>query len=125
MGKKPLYVDPEPRTFPEWCKDLGLTCKGNCPLGNEKLTFYEFCFYPEVKLYKVSDGLLYGFWKNYEEFWVSRTVKDWLDDLDFELVNPTESELSDLNLFIDYDGFWDWSSGIVTDKYPPKSTPGF
>jgi hypothetical protein len=111
------YSEPEPRSSAQWSKDLGIECEGNCPDANIMLTYDEFCFLPEVRLKKVRDTELYGWWREYGDVWGEcRTVKEWLNDFNWELVEPTDSELRDLNLFIGHDEFWSWSSGKVTDK---------
>jgi len=33
-----------------------------------------------------------------------------------EIVDPTEEELNELNLYLGYDEFMDWSGGIFTGK---------
>lgn len=45
---------------------------------------------------------------------------EWLDNYGQELVEPTAKELSELNLYLDWDGFMDWSAGIITDKESNK-----
>ena len=111
------YDTPLPRLFSQWCDDLGLKCIGNYPENaNDLLTFDEFTFYQNVKFYKISETSLYGFWRVYGDFLGEcRTVKEWLNDLKMILVKPTEKELSELTLFLGYDEFRNWSSGIVAD----------
>ena len=111
------YPEPEPRSFAQWCDDLGISCDGTCPDAGTILTFDEFCFLPNVRLTKVKEAELYGFWRQYGDVWgESRTVQEWLHDFNWEIVDPTEEDLKDLNLFIGHDEFWDWSSGKVTDR---------
>ncbi|MCU7552845.1 hypothetical protein OCK74_27245 [Chitinophagaceae bacterium LB-8] len=111
------YSEPEPRSFVQWCIDLGVECEGKCPDASQKLTYDEFCFLPDVRLIKVRDTELYGWWRKHGDVWGEcRTVKEWLEDFNWELVDPTDSELKDVNLFIGHDEFWVWSSGKVTDK---------
>lgn len=117
------YPTPEPRLFSQWCKDLGLKCVGDCPEDEGPLTFDEFTLYPHVKLYKVTDTELYNFWRAYnkDKEWVEgRMVQEWLNDYNLELVEPTEKELSELNLYLDWDGFMNWSAGIITEKESNK-----
>jgi hypothetical protein len=81
------------------------------------LTFDEFCFLPNVRLTKVKETELYSFWRQHGDVWGEcRTVQEWLNDFNWEIVDPTEEDLKDLNLFIGHDEFWDWSSGKVTDR---------
>jgi hypothetical protein len=78
------------------------------------MTYLEFCFLPETSLSKVREGALYGFWRQYGDIYGEpRTVKEWLDDLGWQLVEPTEDDLKDLTLFLGYDEFWEWSSGKI------------
>lgn len=112
------YPDPEPRLFSEWCNDLGLKCVGDCPTDGERLTFDTFTLYPNVQFYKIADSELYNFWRRPGEEWPEgRTAQEWLNDYDLELVEPTEMELSELNLYLPtWDDFMNWSAGIVYDK---------
>jgi len=119
--KQRPYPTPEPRSFNDWRNDLGLKCDGNCPTDTRLLTFDEFHLVPNVVFYRVADTSLYGFWRKYGNVWTeNRTVKEWLDDYGQELVEPTDKELSELNLYLDWDGFMDWSAGIITDKESNK-----
>jgi hypothetical protein len=116
-ASKPPFEEPAPRLFSQWCEDFGLECRAGCPEEDKVLSYDEFCYSPEMKLYKVKEGHLYGFWKNYQMEWSEcRTVQEWLDEFDLELVDPTPEELNDLNLFLGYDPFHQWSSGIVTGR---------
>ena len=111
------YPEPEPRCFAQWCNDLGISCEGACPDNDTILTFDEFYSLADVRLTKVKDTELYGFWRQYGDVWgESRTVQEWLNDLNWEIVDPTEEELKDRNLILGHDEFRDWSSGKVTDK---------
>lgn len=98
--KRP-YDPPSPRAYKNWLDDLGLNCVGNCPLDDKVFNFDEFDSLPEIKLYKIKDTDLYGFWRQYGDVWgESRTVEEWLNDLELEIVDPTEEELRELNLFL-------------------------
>ena len=78
------------------------------------MTYLEFCYLPETTLRKVSEGASYGFWRQYgDTYGEARTVKEWLDDIGWHIVEPTEDDLKDLNLFLGYDEFWEWSSGKI------------
>jgi hypothetical protein len=108
----------EPRTFEQWCIDLGIECEGRYA-GNEVMSYDEFCCFPNVRLWKVQETELYGFWRDGKDVSQSdenRTVKEWLEDMNMEIVDPTQKELNELNLFLGWDEFMDWSSGIVADK---------
>lgn len=110
---------PEPRSFSKWCEDLGIECQGECPNDESKMTYDEFCILPNVRLRKVRETSLYGFWRKNIDVSTSgeyRTIKEWLEDIGAEIVDPTEKELSDLNLFLGWDEFMDWSSGIIYFK---------
>src|SRR4051812_9675379 len=102
--KRP-YLEPPPRSFANWCIDLGLQCEGNCPEENDIiLTYDDFCFYPHVKFLKINPSSLYGFWRVYGDMWGEcRTIREWLEDFKWKLVNPTRPELQDLDLFIGHD----------------------
>ena len=115
------YPAPEARSFAQWCTDLGIRCEGSCPDANSIITFDEFCFLPNVKLIKVKGTELDGFWLQYADIWGEcRTVQEWLNDLNFEIVDPTEEDLRDLSLFLGYDEFMNWSSGKVTNRKERK-----
>ena len=118
------YQNPEPRKHSEWCCDLGLICEGTGCNTDEILTYDEFCFLPQTTLTKVSEGPLYGFWrKNGEARGEPRTIKEWLDDFGLQVVEPvSEQEIKDLDLFVGYDEFMDWASGIV-DFNPADEGP--
>ncbi len=78
------------------------------------MTYLEFCFLPETTLRKTSEGALYGFWSQYGDIYGEpRTVKEWLEDIGWQLVEPTEDDLKDLNLFLGHDEFWTWSGGKI------------
>lgn len=78
------------------------------------MTYLEFCFLPETTLRKVSEGALYGFWRQYGDIQgEARTVKEWLTDIGWHIVDATEDDLKDLNLFLGHDEFWEWSSGKI------------
>ena len=116
------YPEPEPRSFAQWRADLGISCEGACPDAYTILTFDEFCLLPNVRLTKVKETELYGFWRQYGDVWGgSRTVKEWINDFNWKIVDPTEEDLKDLNLFIGHDEFWGWSSGKVTDEEKENS----
>jgi hypothetical protein len=51
-----------------------------------------------------------------------RTVRRWLADMKFELYEPTEENLRDLDTVMDYDEFWEWSSGKAEPVNWGKST---
>ena len=111
------YQEPEPRSFRVWCIDLGIECEGKCPDSIQMLTYDEFCFLTNVRFLKVRETELYGWWRSHGDIYGEcRTVKEWLDDFNWELVDPLDSELKDLNIFMGYDEFWEWSSGKVADK---------
>jgi hypothetical protein len=123
MRPKGEYIEnkntSESRTFPKWCEDLGLECQGKFPDEETIMTYDEFCVVPDVRLIKVRRTALYGFWRKgvtARYSGESRTVQEWLDDVGLEIVDPTQNELNDLNLFLNWDDFVNWSSGIVTDK---------
>ena len=108
----------QPRTFEQWCIDLGIECEGNCP-ANEVMSYDEFCYFPNVRLWKVQETETYGFWRDgidVRKSGENRTVKEWLEDMNMEIIDPTPEELKELNLFLGWDEFMDWSSGIVCDK---------
>jgi len=115
------YPDPPPRTFEEWLDGLGLECEGPRPSYQDPLTYEDFAFLPgEHRYVKVRSGPLYGFWRQYGDIYGEpRTVQEWLNDLNLELVNLTEDDLRDYNLFLGYDEFWEWSGGKV--DMTPKS----
>jgi len=75
------------------------------------------CYYPNVKLYRVRDTELYGFWRTYGDVWGEcRTVQEWLKDFEWELIEPTPEDLTDMSLFLGHDEFWEWSSGKIEYK---------
>lgn len=109
------YPEPPPRTFDEWLVVLGLTCESGRPTTAKPLTFDEFTSYPGVRLLKTHEGELYGYWRIYGDVWGEvRTVREWLEDLRYELVNPADEDWKDMNLVLGYDEFRDWSHGKVT-----------
>ena len=78
------------------------------------MTYLEFCFLPEITLRKVSEGPAYGWWRRYGDIYgEARIVQEWLNDMGWHIVEPTEDDLKDLNLFLDHDEFWEWSSGKI------------
>lgn len=94
------YDSPNPRPFSVWLSAMGLVCDSKILQTDRTLTYDEFCSYPGVRLIKQDDGVLYGFWRQYGDICGEpRTVKGWLEDLRGEIVNPTEDDLRDLNLF--------------------------
>jgi hypothetical protein len=109
------YPDPSPRTFDEWLESLGLNCEGPRPSYENPLTYEDFVFLPGNHRYvKAKSGSLYGFWRKYGDIYGEpRTVQEWLTDLNWELVDPTEDDIRDYDLFLGYDEFWQWSSGKV------------
>ena len=108
------YPDPEPRIFAQWCNDLGISSDGRIWPDDQIMTYLEFCYLPETTLRKVSEGPVYGWWRQYGDIYgEARTVKEWLDDIGWHIVEPTEDDLKDLNLFLGHDEFWEWSSGKI------------
>ncbi|GGF00777.1 hypothetical protein [Hymenobacter cavernae] len=109
------YKEPEPRSHASWCNDLGLVCKGKGCYTNQVLTYDEFCFLPDTILVKAKEAPLYGFWRKYGDVYGEpRTVKEWLEDLTLQIVEPlTEQDKQDCHLFLGYDEFWIWSSGKI------------
>lgn len=78
------------------------------------MTYLEFCCLPSTTLRKVREGALYGFWRQYGGIYgEARTVKEWLDDIGWHVVEPTEDDSKDLNLFLGYDEFWEWGNGRI------------
>ena len=111
------YEAPEPRPFEEWCIALGLEARPLQDRTNQRLSFDDFCYYPNVKLYRVRDTELYGFWRTYGDVWGEcRTVQEWLKDFEWELIEPTPEDLTDMSLFLGHDEFWEWSSGKIEYK---------
>jgi hypothetical protein len=51
-----------------------------------------------------------------------RTVRQWLADMNFELYEPTEETLRDLDTVMGYDEFWQWSSGKADPVDDRKSS---
>ena len=109
------YNDPEARKHSEWCLDLGLTCKGAGCNTTGILTYEEFCFLPDTKLTKVKTAPLYDFWKQYGDVYGEpRTVREWLDDINWQIVEPvTDEDIRELDLFLGHDEFWTWGSGKI------------
>ena len=108
------YTDPEPRSFAQWCIDLGINSEDRAWPPNQVMTYLEFCSLPETTLRKTSEGASYGFWCQYGDIYGEpRTVKEWLDDIGWHLVEPTEDDLKDLNSFLGQDEFWTWSGGKI------------
>ena len=108
------YSDPQPRSFIGWCQDLGLEAKGKQWPANQIMTYEEFCFLSETELRRVTEGPLYGFWHQFGDvFGEARTVKEWLNDIGWHIVEPTKDDLKDMNLFLGHDEFWEWSSGKI------------
>jgi len=111
------YPDPEPRSFSQWCSDLGISSQGKTWPDNQMMTYLEFCYLPETTLRRVSEGPLYGFWHQYGDIYgEARTVKEWLHDIGWHIVDATEDDLKDLNLFLGHDEFWEWSSGKIEQE---------
>ena len=85
------------------------------------MTYLEFCYLPETTLRKVNEGVSYGSWRQYGDIYgEARTVKEWIDDIGWHIVEPTEDDLKDLNLFLGHDEFWEWGSGRI-DQGPKRS----
>ncbi|MDO7875720.1 hypothetical protein Q5H93_13325 [Hymenobacter sp. ASUV-10] len=113
LSQRP-YPEPAPRSFAHWCHDLGLTVEGKFPSSDTILNFDAFCSLPNVRLIKTEDSELYGFWRQYGDVWSeSRTIQEWLDDYNWEVINPTEEDAKDLSLFLGYDEVWEWGSGKI------------
>ena len=121
------YLDPEPRKHSEWCNDLGLICQGTGCNTNQVLTYDEFCYLPETKLTKTRETSLYGFWQQYGDICGEvRIVKEWLESMNWEIVEPlTQQDFKDLNLFLGYDEFWEWSSGKISPKDAESSRDSY
>lgn len=112
------YPDPSPRAFNDWLRDLGLRCE-TAPLQSlEPIAYDDFIRLTETcRLVLEAKGPLYDFWRIHGDIYgEARTVEEWLRDLKWELVDPTQQDEKDLNLFLGYDAFCRWSSGKVDTK---------
>ena len=108
---EPAVFNPSPRSFEQWCDDLGFHAEGNGPPKDTILDYSSFIFYPNVIYYKVKETQLYSSARYYGEQGQSRTAKEFLEDLKMELESPNEKDLKALNRIFEYDEFWRWSSG--------------
>ena len=113
----PSHRAPEPRSFDHWLQELGLVCEGPHPgTGALLLTHDDLTnLTGKYRLLKRNEGALYGWWRQCPDRGEPRTVREWLDDFSWEIVEPTESDTDDLDLFLGHDEFWRWSSGKVED----------
>ncbi|UOQ67440.1 hypothetical protein [Hymenobacter volaticus] len=108
------YSDPPPRSFAEWCHDLGISSEGGNWVSDQVMLYEEFCLLPDTKLRKIKEGPLYGFWRQYGDvFGEPRTVQEWLDDIGRVIVEPTDDDTKDLTLFLGHDEFWEWIDGKI------------
>jgi hypothetical protein len=116
------YPEPDSRTFNQWCNDLGLECE-TPPNNNKVLTYDEFCFFQNIVLRKNKETKLYNWWRKYGDKWGEcRTVKEWIKDFNWDEGELEAEDKRDLNIFIGYDEFRDWSSGKLSIS--PKKHPG-
>jgi len=113
---KQATFNPPPRSFEQWCADLGFRAEGNCPPKDTVLNYSDFISYPNVVYYKVKETQLYSSERYYGEQGQNRTAKEFLEDLNMILESPTEEDLKALNRIFEYDEFWRWSSGKVYYK---------
>jgi hypothetical protein len=51
-----------------------------------------------------------------------RTAREWLRDFGWNLPEPTEQDLRELDLVMEHDAFWQWSSGKVEMPATPGNT---
>ena len=114
---EPVVFNPPPRSFEQWCVDLGFEARGNCPPKNTILDYNSFIFFPNITYYKVMETQLYNSARYYGEQGQSRTAKEFLEDLEMELTDPTQEDEKELNRIFEYDEFWRWSSGKVLHKH--------
>ncbi len=50
-----------------------------------------------------------------------RTARQWLADFGWTFPDPTEQDLADLDMVMDLDEFWEWSSGRVDWNHQPTT----
>lgn len=110
------YPEPEARTFKKWCEDLGL--QGNPDSTNEnRLSYDDFCFMPNTIFRKIDVGNLYNWWRKFGDKWGEcRTIKEWINDFNWDINELEQNDLKDLNLFIGHDEFWKWSGGKLSNR---------
>ncbi len=122
---EPPYAAPQQREFVAWLDALGLVVDGNTPDVKGKLSYDEFLEVTDhLRLLKRNDGPLYGFWRAHGDVWGEpRTVREWLTDFEWGLVDPAPQDIADLDLFLGHDEFWEWSNAKVEARGKPTGTP--